>query len=77
MYYLRLTPTTFPAHAPHPSASLQGPFASEQEARGFFRKLTMWYPEAMRETHYTITILAEYETDELRAERGAKSSKPA
>ncbi len=47
MVYLHITATQRPAGHPLPHDNIHGPFASEQEAWGFFRKLKLWYPVSM------------------------------
>jgi hypothetical protein len=54
MYYLHVSASAEPntCHlADHP----HGPFASEQEAKGFVTKLSMWYPGVMQEAECTIS----------------------
>lgn len=54
MYYLHLSEPHIRKASARPRGDFQGPFASVSEAKGFFVKLTMWFPEAMQGAAYRI-----------------------
>ncbi len=54
MYYLHVKTQPRSAEGLCPFSNTHGPFATQQEAAGFFTKLTIWYPSAMKEAAYNI-----------------------
>ena len=61
MFYLHVKTQPRPAAGSCPSSNTHGPFATQQEAAGFFTKLTIWYPSAMKEAAYNIIRQADQE----------------
>lgn len=59
MYYLEISAASPRMSYPYPHSNTHGPFASEQEAYGFFTKLQIWYPLAMQDAAYRITVQKE------------------
>lgn len=55
MFYLQLVAPAPREQRPMPRDIVQGPFASANEAQGYWTKLNMWFPEAMQEAQYQIT----------------------
>jgi hypothetical protein len=55
MFYLQIT-TRRRRHTlnANPLGPTHGPFATPQEAEGFFTKLTIWYPHAMQRATYRV-----------------------
>lgn len=49
MVYLYITMPAPRAEYPRPHDDIHGPFATEQEAWGFFKKLKIWYPAGMKQ----------------------------
>lgn len=54
MYYLQVVAPAPGEQQPRPRDIVQGPFASASEARGYWTKLTMWFPETMQGARYQI-----------------------
>jgi len=54
MYYLQLMAPSTEQEQARPRDVIQGPFASANEARAYWTKLNMWFPDAMREAKYRI-----------------------
>jgi hypothetical protein len=54
MYYLHVLSSTAEQSACHLVEHPHGPFTSEQEAKGFVTKLSMWYPGVMQDAECTI-----------------------
>lgn len=55
MYYLHVMTAAPSVPQPHLRDHTHGPFASEREASGYFSKLSLWYPQEMRQAEFTIT----------------------
>ena len=54
MYYLKVVSPAPREPQIGPRDIVQGPFASASEARGYWTKLTMWFPESMQGANYRI-----------------------
>ena len=54
MYYLEVVAPAPEQQQPRPRDIVQGPFATASEARGYWTKLTMWFPETMQGANYRI-----------------------
>lgn len=54
MFYLKVVAPAAQTQQPGPRDIVQGPFASANEARGYWTKLKMWFPETLREANYRI-----------------------
>lgn len=55
MYYLKVVAQGAPQeHRIGPRDIVQGPFASASEAKGYWTKLKMWFPDSMQEANYRI-----------------------
>jgi len=54
MYYLQLDTPVREDQPSRPREIVHGPFASANEAKGYWTKLTMWFPEALQGAHYEI-----------------------
>ena len=56
MFYLQISTSR---RRRHPLVSIlpgptHGPFATSQEAEGFFTKLTLWYPQVMQRATFRV-----------------------
>ena len=54
MFYLKVVAPTARTHQSGPRDIVQGPFASVNEAQGYWTKLEMWFPETMEGANYRI-----------------------
>ena len=54
MYYLQLVAPAPQEQRPVPRDIVHGPFASANEAQGYWTKLTMWFPDALQGADYQI-----------------------
>ena len=55
MYYLKVvTPDAPQEQKTGPREIVQGPFATASEARGYWTKLKMWFPDSMQKANYRI-----------------------
>ncbi|HLV81345.1 MAG TPA: hypothetical protein VKT32_13755 [Chthonomonadaceae bacterium] len=60
MFYLQIsTPRRRPRRGPAPLSPTHGPFATSQEAEGFFTKLTLWYPRVMQQATFRVIFEGE------------------
>jgi hypothetical protein len=55
MFYLQVIAPTAREQKSMPRDLEQGPFTSRIEAQGYWAKLNMWFPEALRGANYRIT----------------------
>ena len=55
MYYLLHDSPPADGRRSKPRDIVHGPFATANEAQGYWTKLTMWFPEALQDAHYQIT----------------------
>ena len=55
MYYLLHDSPGPNSQRSKPRDIVHGPFATANEAQGYWTKLTMWFPEALQGAHYEIT----------------------
>jgi hypothetical protein len=55
MYYLQVIAPSASTRRAMPRDMVQGPFTSAIEAKGYWTKLTMWFPEALQGANYRIT----------------------
>jgi hypothetical protein len=54
LYYLHIKTLSGASGEANRLAPIHGPFATPQEAQGFFTKLQLWYPLVMRQAEYEV-----------------------